>query len=1038
MTVSRAPAVLPLTPGQCDLYAADRSAEDPATYNSALFLRIDGTLDADALHTRFAALLAAHPLLASRVTEERGRLVFAPARRPPKLFVTEAPVDPDGPLAYARLRREALRPFDLDDGPLLRVVLVRHDSRTAHLCLTAHHLIVDETSMAVLAQWLLGDEPGPPAESFAQWSLGRHELPPERRERAAELAGRLAPGVSAALDWGRTSETGPAGPSGAVPLLIRDAVWDGAGKLAAELGITRHSLILAVAGLVLGRNGATARPVLGTTVSRRTPRHASAVGYFSATVPVVLETGGDQSVADYLRGTHRRAMTAYRDADLPLSTVLPASDRAGLSLVVVPCRTVPDIVTPELTAAPLPDPGFGPAQFPLALYIRQDLGGERRGLLRHRAAEVDDAAATRFCRQLETTLAAMVENPSTSLARLSTVPVAEPAHPAQPLSAGTAPAGADLASLFAEQAARLPQHVAVSGERGSLTYAELDERANAVARSLAEAGVSPGDRVGVCLHRGTDLIVALLAVLKAGAAYVPLNPDYPRERLAFVAEDTGLTTAVTDCDPELLPAHLTLIPADAAPARADTPLPGPDPERVAYVIHTSGSTGTPKGVLVRHRNVTALLAATAGPEGFGFGADDVWTLFHSFAFDFSVWEIWGCLLTGGRLVVVPHGVARDPEGFHALLAAERVTVLNQTPSAFAQLLAADAASPDPLSVRLLIFGGEPLDARMLLPWMDRYPERECRVVNMYGITETTVHCTWRDLTRAEALAGTRSVGPALPGWRLYVLDEEGRPVAPGVPGEIHVAGSGVSAGYLNRPELTAGRFVPGSSAGLPEEVLYRSGDRGRLLPDGGLEHLGRLDDQVKIRGHRIELGEISGALLAHPAVTGAAAVVRDAHDAATARIDAYLVGADSAPDPAELRQWLAARLPSHMLPATLTPVPSLPLTVNGKLDTARLPEPARGHDTAPAADGVAPREPAAAADRLARVWQELLGVPVGVDDNFFELGGNSLLAVRLNTLQRTTGFPGSQLKHIFRNPTPRRLAAIIGPPAGGRTTQEEA
>ncbi|KAB1981752.1 non-ribosomal peptide synthetase [Streptomyces triticiradicis] len=1041
--MTRGPEVLPLTPGQCDLYAADRSAEDPATYNSALFLRVDGTLDEAALRTRFAELLAAHPLLGSRVTEDQGRLVFVPGRRPPKLFVADAPVDPDGPLARARLRREALRPFDLDDGPLLRVVLIRHSPRTAHLCLTAHHLIVDETSMAVLAQWLLGDAPGLPAESFAQWSLGRHELPPERRERAAELARRLRPGVSAALEWARTPGPEPAGPSGAVPLLIRDAVWDAAGGLATELGITRHSLVLAAAGLVLSRNSATARPVLGTTVSRRTPRHATAVGYFSATVPVPLETDGDQTVTDYLRGSHQRAMTAYRDADLPLSTVLPPSDRAGLSLVVVPCRTLPDIVTPELTATSLPDPGFGPAQFPLALYVRQDLGGERRGLLRHRATEVDTAAATRFCRQLETTLAAMAQNPSAPLARLSTVPATEPAGPAGPSSGDTVTAGADLASLFAEQAARLPDHVAVSCEKQRLTYRELDDRATAVARSLAEAGVRAGDRVGVCMHRGTDLVVALLAVLKAGAAYVPLNPDYPRERLAFVAEDTGLTTAVTDCDPDLLPSHLTLLPADATPARTDTPLPGPDPERVAYVIHTSGSTGTPKGVLVRHHNVAALLAATAGPEGFGFGEEDVWSLFHSFAFDFSVWEIWGCLLTGGRLVVVPHWIARDPEGFHALLAAERVTVLNQTPSAFAQLLAADAASADDLFVRLLIFGGEPLDPRMLLPWMDRYPERTCRVVNMYGITETTVHCTWRDLTRADALSGTRSVGSALPGWRLYVLDEEGRQVAPGVPGEIHVAGSGVSAGYLNRPELTAERFVPGSSVGLPEEVLYRSGDRGRLLPDGQLEHLGRLDDQVKIRGHRIELGEIGGALLAHAAVTGAAAVVRDAHDAATARIDAYFVGTDAAPDLAELRRWLAARLPSHMLPATLTPVPSLPLTVNGKLDPSRLPEPARGNDTAPPQETTGTGRPAApgepvAADRLARVWQELLGVPVGPDDNFFELGGNSLLAVRLNTLQRTAGFPGSQLKHIFRNPTPRRLAAIIGPPSGGRANQEEA
>ncbi|MGM1061408.1 non-ribosomal peptide synthetase [Saccharothrix sp. Mg75] len=1037
-------AVLPLTPSQCDLYAADRSAEDPATYNSALFLRVDGALDPDSLRARLDEVLAAHPLLGARVAEHHDRLVFAPARRPPKLFVADAPVDPDGPLARARLRREALRPFDLDNGPLLRVVLVRHGSRTAHLCLTVHHLLVDETSMAVLAEWLLGDVPDVPGESFAQWSRGEHELPPERLGRAADLARDLAPGVSAALEWARTpgapaAGPAPAGSSGTVPLLIPDAVWDAAGELATGLGLTRHSLVLAAAGLVLSRNSATARPVLGTTVSRRAPRHTTAIGYFSATVPVPLDTGGTRTVADYLRQAHRSAMSAYRNADLPLSAVLPPADRAGLSLVVVPCRTLPDITTPELTARPLPDPGFGPAQFPIALYLRQDLGGEQRGLLRHRPTEVDTAGATGFCRQLEATLTAMVENPN---APLSTVPATDRVVTAGPLLADTA--GTDLVSLFAEQVTRLSGRTAVSCGEQRLSYLELDERATALARSLAESGVRAGDRVGVCLHHGTDLVVALLAVLKAGAAYVPLSPDHPRERLAFIVEDTGITTAVTDRDPALLPPHVELLPVDATPADPGTPLPGPDQERVAYVIHTSGSTGTPKGVLVRHRNVVALLAAAAGPDGFGFTEQDTWSLFHSFAFDFSVWEVWGCLLTGGHLVVVPHWTARDPEAFHALLAAERVTVLNQTPSAFTQLLTADATAPDPLSVRLLIFGGEPLDPRVLLPWMDRHPERTCRVVNMYGITETTVHCTWRDLVRADALAGTRSVGLPLPGWRLYVLDEERRPVAPGVPGEIHVAGSGVTAGYLNRPELTAERFLPGSLAGLPEEVLYRSGDRGRVLPNGELEHLGRLDDQVKIRGHRIEPGEIRGALLAHPAVTAAAAVVRDAHDAATARMDAYVVGPGTAPDLAELRRWLAASLPAHMLPATLTAVPSLPLTVNGKLDATRLPPPAHGHDTDPpsattdAGPDVPPEEPADAASLLAQVWQQLLGVPVRRDDNFFELGGNSLLAVRLNALQRSNGFRGSQLKHIFRNPTPRRLADVIGPPSDGRPRQEEA
>ncbi|MEU9192145.1 non-ribosomal peptide synthetase [Streptomyces hundungensis] len=1046
------PEALPLTPGQTDLYAADRSAEDPATYNASLFLRVEGALDEAVLRTRFAALLAAQPLLGARVSDLDGRLVLAPGRRPAQLFVADAPVDPDGPLARARLRREALRPFDLDHGPLLRVVLVRHTPTVAHLCLIAHHLVVDEASMALLAQGLLSDTPAPPAESFATWSKAHQNLSPERRERAAALAQELAPKVSASLEWGRTPAADPvaAGTSDAVPLRIPDAVWDAAGDLATTLGITRHSLVIAAAGLVLSRNSSTERPVIGTSVSRRTPRHGAAIGYFSATVPVPLDTGGAGSAADYLRQTHRRAMAAYRDADLPLSSVLPPADRAGLSLVVVPCRTLPDIVTPELTAHPLPDPGFGPAQFPLALYLRQDLPGEQRGLLRHRAAEVDAVAATLFCHQLEAVVTDMVENPSTPLARLAVLPAADRGAQGGPAPADPAPAaGSDLVSQFTEQAARLPGNIAVSCAQQRLTYRELDEGATALAQSLIERGVRAGDRVGVCLQRGTDLVVALLGVLKAGAAYVPLDPDYPRERLAFITEDTGLTTVVTDRGPGLLPAHLTLLPADTVPSDADTPLPGPDPERVAYVIHTSGSTGTPKGVLVRHRNVSALLAATAGPEGFGLGEQDVWTLFHSFAFDFSVWEIWGCLLTGGHLVVVPHWTARDPESFHALLVAEGVTVLNQTPSAFAQLLAADATAGDPLQVRLLIFGGEPLDARMLLSWMDRYPEHTCRPVNMYGITETTVHCTWRSLTRADALAGTRSVGRPLPGWRLYVLDAQGRPVAPGVPGEIHVAGSGVTAGYLNRPELNADRFLTGPFDGLSESVLYRSGDRGRMLAGGEIEHLGRLDDQVKIRGHRIELGEIREALLSHPAVAGAAAVVRDAHDAATARIDAYLVPAGVAPDPAELRQWLADRLPAHMLPATFTAVAALPLTVNGKLDTARLPEPARGREAAPptGAAGTGPdareetpgaAEPHDAAAQLAAVWQELLGVPVGRDDNFFELGGNSLLAVRLNALQRSNGFPGSQLKLIFRNPTPRRLAAVMGRPANGPTPQEEA
>ncbi|PNE33122.1 non-ribosomal peptide synthetase [Streptomyces eurocidicus] len=578
-----------------------------------------------------------------------------------------------------------------------------------------------------------------------------------------------------------------------------------------------------------------------------------------------------------------------------------------------------------------------------------------------------------------------------------------------------------MPGLFARQARRAPDRPAVTCGDRTISYGELDLGSARLAAALAERGVRPGDRVGVCLERGVDLVVALLAVLRAGAAYVPLDPDYPPERLAFVAEDTGLSVAVTG---EPFPG-LTSVPVTAtATAPGGSPLP-PAPDAIAYVIHTSGSTGRPKGVLVPHRNVAALLAATT--EEFGLGEEDVWTFFHSFAFDFSVWEIWGCLLTGGRLVVVPHWTARDPQAFHALLAAERVTVLNQTPSAFTPLTRAAGFGAGGLAVRLLVFGGEPLDARTLIPWFERHPRT--RVENMYGITETTVHCTRRTLTPRDAREGVRSVGRALPGWELYVLDEHGRETAPGVPGEIHVGGAGVADGYLDRPDLTSLRFVPDHLTGGGGR-LYRSGDRGRWRDDGELEHLGRLDDQVKIRGHRIELGEIRAALAEQPDVRAAAAVVRATADPADARVDAYVVTAR--PDAVTgLREALAHRLPAYLVPATITAVDAFPLTPNGKVDTGRLPAPRVREATTPAGPDTGPAAADPVTTRLIGIWEGLLAEPVGPQDNFFELAGNSLLLARLATELRETGLAEVSLRDLYLHSTLSDMAGLI------RSRQEE-
>ncbi|WP_069743850.1 amino acid adenylation domain-containing protein [Streptomyces sp. EN23] len=608
----------------------------------------------------------------------------------------------------------------------------------------------------------------------------------------------------------------------------------------------------------------------------------------------------------------------------------------------------------------------------------------------------------------------MTSPPNTLLSRLDPLSDAESARQLALGSRPEDPGPLRIDDAFAAQVAARPGAPALTAGSTTLSYAELDARAEMLADGLYAHGVRPGDLVGLCLPRSTDLVAAMLAVLKADAVHVPLDPEHPTDRRKRTARDAGVRLTVED------PATLTGHPPRPAAPRGK-------PGSPAYVIHTSGSTGRPKGVLVPHANVTALVDAVR--EDFGLSPEDTWTCFHSAAFDFSVWEIWGALLTGGRLVVVDHWTTRSPEDFHALLVRERVSVLSQTPSSFTQLAAADRAAPDPAGIRLVVLGGEPLDTRPLLDWFDRHPEDRCRLVNMYGITETTVHVTAATVTRREALAGSRSVGRPLPGWSVRVLDAHGRPVPTGAPGEIVVGGAGVALGYLNRPALTAERFVPDplDPAG---RRLYRSGDLGRLLPDGTLEHLGRIDDQVKVRGFRIEPGEVRHVLLEDPAVSAAAVTVTggDGDDAAAVRIDAYVVPAPGpGEDPGAVRERAARLLPAHMVPATVTVLSALPLTANGKLDPARLPAPGtRRKPVAPAPHPAAAPGEVSPAAVLAAVWRDVLGVEaVGPDDDFWDLGGNSLYAIRIGTLARERGLPGIPLRQLYLTPTLGALSEAL-------------
>jgi amino acid adenylation domain-containing protein len=590
-------------------------------------------------------------------------------------------------------------------------------------------------------------------------------------------------------------------------------------------------------------------------------------------------------------------------------------------------------------------------------------------------------------------------------------------------------AGESLAARFERMVRVCLDGMALSWDAQSLSYRELNARSNRLAAALRRVGVARHTLVGIHLDRSFDLIVAILATLKAGGAYLPLDLACPEERLQFQVRDAAAPVVLTEARFAhrfgASPARVICLDAIGGELAVESdadPLDRAAPGDLAYVIYTSGSTGQPKGCLVTQDNVRRLFTVTE--PLFGFGPRDVWTLFHSSAFDFSVWEIFGALLYGGRLVIVPHGVSRSATDFHALLARESVTVLNQTPSAFRQLIHADALASQPLpELRYVIFGGEALEFQSLRPWFDRHGDAQPRLVNMYGITETTVHVTHHPVTRAQLDAGGSNIGRPLSDLTVYLVDEQGRRVPPGDVGEMWVGGAGVARGYLNRADLTSQRFIANPFEPGSEGKLYTSGDLARERGDGNFDYLGRRDHQVKIRGFRIELSEIESVLARHESVRECAVLAR-AENGAEPRLAAYVIAKDGATPTVEaLRSHLAQAMPDYMVPAAFVFLDTFPLTINGKLDRAALPAPGteRAHLAAAFAAPQSEME-----KRLARLWKSALRRDlVGIDDNFFDIGGDSLLLTALHReLERELG-RAVPITDLFQFPTIRKLAAHL-------------
>ncbi|MEZ0355517.1 amino acid adenylation domain-containing protein [Mycobacterium sp. SA01] len=1016
---------LPLTRAQLDIWLAQETGQSATDWQIGMLLKVEGALERDAFEWALTrAMREAEPVRAA-FFEEDGQ-VFQRVIDYPEIdldfYDFSGSDDPERHVQQMALsiQRSAM-PFT---GPLFKYALFETGPAEFYVFGCFHHIVIDGAGIWLLVNRVasiysatISGDLVPPAffgslkdlldceaeyEASADFSADQDYW--SRHLPAESTAGSQRSGSPDDSDLGFRS----------APVRLDSAVLRRVDELAHIWDIPRTAVIAAASALLVrGRCGAGAEVVFDFPVSRRVrPELKTLPGMAAGLVPLVLGTPAQTSVSDFCKQVDTRMREALQHQRFPVHALERGSQASRLSINFFPAAFTLDFGGAPASATMTNSGLAGSSGFTFSglgeeLYLNV-LGSGRL------FSEWDSAEVTRRLLQV---LVAMTADPARSLSSIDVLDGAERDRLAswgnrdrltEQLSAPVS-----IPTLFAAQVARVPDAVALSYGEQAWTYRRLDETSNRLANLLATRGAGPGRRVALLLPRSAEAIVAILAVLKTGATYIAIDPAVPEARMQFVLDDAAPVAAITNSDlrQRLDGRDIRIIDfndpvVDDQPATA---VPGPEPDDIAYIIYTSGTTGTPKGVPIPHQNVTRLLEALATDMNL---ADQVWTQCHSLAFDFSVWEIWGPLLYGGRVVVVPDAVVRSPEDFHALLVSERVEVLSQTPSAFYALQSVDTPGTDDMALKAVVFGGEALEPQRLRAWLQNHPGSP-RMINMYGITETTVHASFREITSADTDSAVSPIGRPLANLGFFVLDTWLQPVSAGVVGELYVAGSGLAYGYVGRAGLAATRFVA-CPFGAPGARMYRTGDLVRWTEGGELEYVGRADEQVKIRGYRIELGEIQSALGDVEGVEQAVVIAREDRPG-DKRLVGYITGTA---DPAAVRAAVAERLPAYMVPSAVVMIGALPLTVNGKLDTRALPAPEYQDVDSYRAPGDAVEE------ILAGIYAQVLGLErVGVDESFFELGGDSILSMQVVARARAAGVL-CRPRDVFVEQTVARLAQV--------------